>query len=279
MKVAVLADIHGNLPALQTVVPHIEKWRPDAVIVAGDIVNRGPKPLECLKLIRDKQQNDGWLVVRGNHEDYVLSQTSPDAPRSGPAFNICKVTFWTLNHLDGYVPMIQAMPFQHSVETPDGGEIRTVHASMKSNRDGIYTDTPDDYLRRQISPPPRVFCTGHTHQPLIRTVDDTLVVNVGSAGMPYDGNPRAAYAQLTWQNGHINAEIVRLEYDREQTERDIHDTGFDSNSGPLAPLMIVEFRHSRAYLHIWMRRYQRRVMTGEVSIEKAIAEYISTLES
>ena len=48
MKIAVLADIHGNLPALEAVAAHVEAWQPDRVIVAGDLVNRGPRPLECL---------------------------------------------------------------------------------------------------------------------------------------------------------------------------------------------------------------------------------------
>ena len=95
MKIAILADIHSNLPALQAVVSHIEQWKPDEVMVAGDIVNRGPRPLECLEVIREKQRTDGWLVVRGNHEDYVIGHTLPDAPRRGPAFEIYRAAYWT----------------------------------------------------------------------------------------------------------------------------------------------------------------------------------------
>ena len=72
MKIAVLADIHGNMPALERVTTHIEAWGADQVIVAGDVVNRGPQPRTCLQFVEDKQQSAGWQVVRGNHEDYVL---------------------------------------------------------------------------------------------------------------------------------------------------------------------------------------------------------------
>ncbi|GAG90617.1 unnamed protein product, partial [marine sediment metagenome] len=188
MKIAVLADIHGNLPALQAVISHIDQWKPDEVMVAGDVVNRGPRPLECLETVKEKQINDGWMVVRGNHEDYVISLTLPDSPRSGPYFEICRTSYWTLHQLDGHVADLNDMPFQVSTKTPDGGEIRAVHASMRDNRDGIYCDTPDDSLREQIAPPPLALCVGHTHRPLIRTLDDTLVVNVGSIGMPFDGD-------------------------------------------------------------------------------------------
>ena len=74
MKVAVLADIHGNINALETVAEHIEGWGADAVVVAGDVINRGPLPLACLTFVQQRQHSDGWLVVRGNHEDYVLDQ-------------------------------------------------------------------------------------------------------------------------------------------------------------------------------------------------------------
>ncbi len=279
MKIAVLADIHGNLPALQAVVSHIDQWQPDEVMVAGDVVNRGPRPLECLEIVKEKQLSDGWMVVRGNHEDYVISHTLPDSPRSGPFFEIYRTSYWTLNQLNGHVADLNNMPFQVSTKTPDGREIRAVHASMRDNRDGIYLDTPDDSLRQQIAPPPSALCVGHTHRPLIRTLDNTLVVNVGSVGMPFDEDPRAAYAQLTWHNNQLRADIIRLDYDREQVEKDFCETGFVRDSGPLTHLMLIEFRHSRPYLHLWMRYYQKRVLSGAMSVGEAVDDFIASIDN
>lgn len=279
MKIAVLADIHANLPALQTIVAHIDEWRPDEVVVAGDIVNRGPRPLECLQIIEERQRRDGWLVIRGNHEDYVINHTRPDAPRSGPEFELYRTSYWTLNQLNGQVGSLVEMPFQISVKTPNGGEIRTAHASMLNNRDGIYPDATDRYLRKQIAPPPAVFCVGHTHRPLIRLLDDTLVVNVGSVGMPFDGDERAAYAQLTYHDGHLRADITRVAYDRERMERDFCETGFAPNAGPLSSLMMVEFRRSLPYLHLWMKRYQKSILAGEISIDTAVDQFLDILNN
>jgi predicted phosphodiesterase len=277
MKIAVLADIHGNLPALQTVVAHIDQWRPDEVVVAGDVVNRGPRPLECLQIIEEKKRRAGWLVVRGNHEDYVINHTRPNAPRSGPEFEIYRTSYWTLNQLNGQVGSLKDLPFQISLSAPDGGEIRTVHASMHNNRDGIFPDTTDEYLRQQIAPPPAAICVGHTHQALTRFIDDTLVVNAGSVGMPFDGDNRAAYAQLTWHNNQLLANIIRLEYDNDRMDRDFFETGFAPDAGALTSLMLVEFRHARPYLHLWMRRYQEPLLSGEISIENAVDEFIASL--
>ena len=95
MKIAVLADIHGNLPAFEIIADHISTWRPDVAVMAGDVINRGPRPVACLDLLLEKQLAEGWLPVRGNHEDYVLDQAKPDAPRSGPRFDISRNAYWT----------------------------------------------------------------------------------------------------------------------------------------------------------------------------------------
>ena len=275
MKVAVLADIHGNVPALERVTNHIEAWRPDRVVMAGDVINRGPRPAECLRFVQEKQGGDGWDVVRGNHEDYVLAQARPDAPRKGPKFDIVRNAYWTYLKLDGQVGALEAMPFQVTFFSPDKQEVRTVHASMRNNRDGIYTDTPDDALRRKINPPPAVLCVGHTHRPLIREIDQTLVVNVGSVGMPFDGDGRACYAQLTWNKGRWQAKLVRLEYNRAAAARDFVETGFVEEAGPLAEIMYAELLQSRSLIHGWLIEYQARVLAGEMSIADSVREYLS----
>jgi predicted phosphodiesterase len=245
--------------------------------MAGDVINRGPRPLECLRFVQAKEQTDGWQFVRGNHEDYVLDQARPDSPKDGPEFDIVRNAYWTYRELDGQVAALEAMPFQVAFSSPDAQEVRTVHASMRNNRDGIYRDTPDDALRQKIKPPPAVLCVGHTHRPLIRQIDQTLVVNVGSVGMPFDGDGRAGYAQLTWHRGHWEAEIVRLEYDQVKAARDFVDTGFIVAAGPLAEIMYAEFQQSRSLIHRWLRDYESRVLAGEMSIADSVRDYLSRL--
>jgi putative phosphoesterase len=275
MKFAVLADIHGNINALTTVAAHIEGWGAEVVVVAGDVINRGPLPRACLDFVHQKQNSDAWLVVRGNHEDYVLDQARPDAPRSGPHFEISRNAYWTYQKLDGQIDSLQAMPFQISIPGPDNSEIRVVHASMRSNRDGIYPESTDAELRLKIAPAPAVLCVGHTHRPLIRQVVDTLVVNVGAVGIPFDGDSRACYAQVTRNNHHWRAEIVRLEYDRVKTEQDYFTSGFISGAGPLASLMLVEFRQSRSHIHRLIHTYEEEILSGEITMAEAVTRYLA----
>ena len=277
MKLAVLADIHANFVALQTVATHIKTWQPDAVVVAGDIINRGPRSLECLRFVQDKQRTEGWRVVGGNHEDYVLMHDRPDAPRSGPRFEIHRHSYWTYQQLDGHVAALAALPFQQSLPGPDGSEVRVTHASMRSNRDGIYPFTTDQELRQKIRPYAPVLCVGHTHRPLIRRVDGALVVNAGSVGLPFDGDRRAAYARLTWQDGAWQAQIVRVDYDLRAAERDFFETDFFEGSGPLGRVILNELRTGESRLFYWTADHQERVLTGEQTMAEAVDDFLVNL--
>jgi len=277
MKFAVLADIHANLVALEAVSDHLEAWRPDQVIVAGDVVNRGPRPRECLHFVQEKQQSQGWLVVRGNHEDYVISHDEPDAPRSGPQFEMQQHAYWTYRQLNGDVSALKAMPFQQSLAGPEGQEVRVTHASMQGIRDGIYPQISPSELRQKIQPPPSLLCVGHTHRPLIRSIDDTLVINVGSAGLPFDGDPRPSYARLEWRRDRWQAQIIRLDYDRQQAERDFFETDFFEGSGPIADLILDELRTAQSRLFQWTAQYYDLLIAGEITMEQSTREFLAAL--
>lgn len=276
MKLAVLADIHANLAALETVVGHLDAWGPDRVVVAGDIVNRGPRPLDCLRLVQARERSEGWLTVIGNHEEYVIAQSRPDAPRAGPAFEVFQSSYWTYQQLGCDVAPLEAMPFQQSLALADGTEARFVHASARGTRDGIFPDTPDEVLVKQIGRPHvPLFCVGHTHWPLIRWLDGTLVVNAGAVGMPFDGDRRASYAQITWHGNRWHAEVVRLPYDWERSEQDFRQTGFLDEGGPLAKLMLVELQRAGSQLYGWANTYERAVMAGELTVEASVERYLA----
>lgn len=279
MKIAVLADIHGNLVGLHTVADHIATWQPDAIVLAGDIVNRGAYPLECLRFVQQKQTTAGWQIVRGNHEEYVAAYAQPDAPRSGIEFEIFRASYWTYRQLNCEVSDLMALPFQLTLAGPDGSEMYITHASPRATTDGIFPFTTDSELRQKISNagsrPPAVLCVGHTHAPLIRQIDNTLVVNVGSVGTPFDGDPRASYAQLTWRRNGWQAHIIRLEYDREQAARDFVESGFLAGTGPIGTLMMYEWRTAYPHIPEWLAQYHKRVLAGEMPLAKAVREFLA----
>ena len=277
MKLAVLADIHANLAALEATLRDIDAWQPDAVVVAGDVVNRGPQPAECLALVVEQQDTHGWRTVLGNHEEYVIQQAGPNPPGKDALADIYRPTRWTLEQLGGDIAPLLAMPFQQSIAGPDGSEVRVVHASTRGTRDGIFPMTDDDTLREQIGhPAPAALCVGHTHWPLVRRVDNTLVVNVGSVGLPFDGDSRASYGRLTWTAGDWQAEVIRLNYDRQLTEEAYLTTGFLEQAGPLARLHLEELRSARSELFSWVATYEDDILHRRITVEEAVDRWLAT---
>ena len=269
MKIAVLSDIHGNLPALRTVIADIDAWSPDLVVVGGDIVNRGPRSGECLDVVVKRQRADGWRLLRGNHEEFVLDCADPARSLPGPAYETTRFAHFALAQSAHHASLLAALPdvFEHAA--PNGDLLRIVHASMRNNRDGVYPMTTDDDLRRQIAPAPAVFVTGHTHRPLIRQLDGVLVVNIGSVGASFDDDRRAAYGRFQW-SGRWTADIVRLPYDYTQIERDYAESGFLDQGGPLAQIMLVELRKARGLIFRWATRYQEAVLAGLMPLEESV---------
>jgi putative phosphoesterase len=272
MKLAILSDVHANLAALEAVIDDIDRWRPDQVIVGGDVINRGPRPRECLDLVLDRVRTQGWQCVLGNHEEYVLSHAAPDAVRSGPRFEIHRNSFWTYQQLQADLATLAAWPFQHDVQYANSA-VRVVHASMLGTRAGIYRETTDAELRQKIAPPPDVLIVGHTHKPLIRTLDQTLVVNVGAVGLPFDGDVRASYGQLAWQAGNWQVEVKRVAYDRARADRDFEITGYLDQVGPLGYLIRDELQRAQSNLAEWAGAYEQAVLAGEITPAESVRRY------
>ncbi len=296
MKLAVLSDIHSNIAALEAVAADIDAWRPDAVVVAGDIVNRGPRPVACLDFALGRARDHGWRLIRGNHEDYVIKHASPDAPREGIMADLFQSSFWTYTQLRGDIGPLEAMPYgiefgagsiapvdedadrrmdRFSELSPDAGLVRMAHASMLHNRDCIFPNTPDEQVAGKIGEPaPALFCVGHTHIQALRQVNGTLVINAGAVGMPFDGDPRAGYAQCEFRDGAWAGKLIRLDYDRARAERDFTDSGYLDEGGPLARLQVIELRQARSQLFQWATRYERLILDGVMTVAESVDDFL-----
>lgn len=275
MKVAVLSDIHGNLPALETVIEDITRWRPDQVVVNGDIINRGPSNLACWELVQKQVKSDGWIVLRGNHEDFVLKSANPSREKYGPEAEIRQFSEWTYQQMKPHLLAVAALPDRWTWTAPDGAVILATHASYVSNRLGVYPDNTDEELLARLSPLPDVFVTAHTHRALTRQLNDSLIVNIGSVGLPFDGDWRSSYGRFTWtKNNGWRVELQRLEYDRPQAIRDLFSSGFIAEAGPFAQLVLIELQISRGLIHRWHHTYQQAFVEGELSMQEAVDQFV-----
>lgn len=281
MKIAILSDVHGNYPALETVAADVARWQPDVTVVNGDVVNRGPLSRRCWTFVQDR----GWLLVGGNHEAFVAAWDSPQRPWQGRRFDIHRTSFWTYRQLDGAAADLADLPSTLSLRGPDGNEVRLTHGSTHGNRDGIYPETTPADIRQKIAPAPAVFCTAHTHRPFVRRLDDArrvggaLVINSGSVGASFDGDPRACYVRLTWRAGSWRAELVRLRYDRVQMARDFWTSGFLEEGGPLVHIFYHEWRDARPLVNRWSRRYESAVLEGKIALEASVSAFLAAVST
>jgi predicted phosphodiesterase len=274
MKLAVISDIHGNLPALEEVLDDLLSWGPDQVIINGDVINRGPDSVGCLQLI--EQQLNGCHILKGNHEEFILECAEKSFTAGNQRHELRRFAHWTIEQLGDRLQQVRDWLEELDLTDPDGGELHITHGTRLGKRDGIGQKTAAEKLPAKLGDPKQLFITAHTHQPLVLDYQGTLVVNTGSVGSPFDRDPRAAYGRFSFHGGRWNAEIIRLAYDRARTERAYEESGFLQQGGPFARILLTELRQSRGHMAPWMRRYEQAVLDGEISVEKAVSEYLKS---
>lgn len=181
MKVGLIADIHGNLVALDTVLAALDSVGIDRLICLGDVAALGPRPAEVLTRLRERD----CPIILGNTDAWLLA-TPPDDPtaRSHPA--VAALTRWATARLsDAERAQLRACPPTLTVPLGDGRDLLCCHGSPRSYDEVIAATTPDDDLAAIIGgDDAAIVVGGHTHIQLLRRHEARLIVNVGSVGLP-----------------------------------------------------------------------------------------------
>jgi putative phosphoesterase len=229
MRILLVADIHGNWPALQA----ITEPR-DVCLCLGDLVDYALEPKPCIDWVR----REAHFVVRGNH-DHGMAQDVTVIGKNGFKY-LSGVTRTlirpTLN--EDELRFLARMPLSRLV-TIDNTRFLLVHATPRDPLDEYAAPDPEFWRRRLANVEADVVCVGHTHQPYVLEVGDKLVINSGSVGQPRDGDPRASYAVIE----DYKVELKRIEYAVEDTVRNVQD----STLPDLAKELLVEvFRTGRS---------------------------------
>jgi putative phosphoesterase len=215
-RLAVLSDVHGNATALEAVRKALKKEKPDAVMIAGDLVMNGPEPATTVDALR-AMEADGATIVQGNTDvavadfDYAaafpwFTDGVPDAHRAAAE--------WAHDELgDERLGWLRRLPSERRLML-DATMVLACHASPGSQTQGFDAQLdPSVVLERVSRTDARVICCGHTHLPDIRDLGWKLIVNDGSAGYVFDGDPTASWALVEIHGADVAAEIRRTEYD------------------------------------------------------------------
>lgn len=222
MRVVVLADIHGNLPALRAVLAEADGEQADALVVGGDVVG-GAYPREVLDLLANRPERLWWL--RGNAEREAVAcwdgapTVDDEAGRSAA---------WSASALDrAWRDELASWPISVSL---DG--VRYCHGSPRRDDEVLTRATPDTVLEEVLGEVnERVVVGGHTHQQVIRDLPGgRRYVNAGSVGMPYEGRPGAFW--LVVDDGRPR--LRETAYDIGAAAAELRASGFRDVEGQLA---------------------------------------------
>lgn len=229
MRLGVIADIHGNLPALEAVLARLSRLSVDRVVNLGDCASGPLWPAETVRLLRATPMSH----VRGNH-DRALGAASPDGLGASDSFAWLDLDADARDWLAG-------LPFELEV-----GGARCLHASPKDDdtylldaiEGGRLVAAAPGAVETLLGPPrPAVVLCGHSHQPrLLRLDDGTVVVNPGSVGNPAynadepcihvseSGAPHARFAVVTMAD-FAEIEHHAVAYDWEHAARRAEGNG------------------------------------------------------
>jgi predicted phosphodiesterase len=220
MRVAVLYDIHANLPALDAVLAEVGRADVDRIIVGGDVI---PGPMPCETLARLTSVAVSVEFIHGNGEVAVLQQMSGQEPIRVPEMYRPSIR-WTADQVrDRYADTIASWPLILGTEITGVGRTLFCHATPR-NPDEIFTSqTPEARLLPIFaSLDVSLVVCGHTHMQFDRMIGPTRVVNAGSVGMPF--GPAGA----DWLLLGPDVELRHTSYDRDAGAALIRATAFPS---------------------------------------------------
>ena len=218
-RVAILSDIHGNLPALEAVIAEAQARGCEAFVNLGDSLSGPLWPRETADLLIEK----GWPTLAGNHERQLLTVPRERMNRSD-AFTAALLSDRHREWLAGLPPSLAYHPdifLCHG--TPDSDLVYFLHDLAE---DGTVSDArPDTVAMRACNRTERLILCGHTHLPRVVDIGDgRIVANPGSVGLPaYDddrpifhvmetGSPQARYAIVTDDR---SVTLHAIDYDHE----------------------------------------------------------------
>jgi putative phosphoesterase len=224
MRIVFLSDIHGNFPALCRTLELARRSRADRVVCAGDIVGHGPHPTEVVRLLVEQRIES----IRGNVDRKVLELLqAPKKLKKRLGKRAHGPIAWAARILgDAERAWLGKLPKELRFRV-GGADIWVVHGSPLSDTDYIYPSITAQALASKLGEVhPHVLVCGHSHIPFTKRVAAVRVVNCGSVGRPFDGDPRGALALCDFPGrGRVYCRIVRFAYPVESLISDLQARG------------------------------------------------------
>lgn len=269
MRLAVIADIHGNLDALEAVLEDVRAHEPDALYINGDVVNRGPDSVACMRRVLGLP---GALFTLGNHDDLMLKWQArdPDLPAGWLTDPFWGATAWSAGqlHAAGLLGPIQVWPMSQRPHTPGLPQVVIAHGSPQHYREAIGLFTPPERAAELMAAAGAgVLVASHIHRPMLREQGGQWLINTGAVGAPFDGDARARYLLLDGQHGGWQPSIRAVPYDRRGVLGRFETSGLLDAGGLSAQIFLEEIKSARSlYTPFWD-------WTAERGLDKDVAAW------
>lgn len=269
MRIAILADIHGNLPALEAALADVARLQVDQLIILGDIVVGSPDSLLCWERVKALHRP----IVRGNHERYVFDLDTERArpewstPQFGP------VRFAANQLGDANRQELARLPA--TLKVPGCDDLLFVHASARNDNDLVFPYTPDEALDPMFAgTSERWLIRGHNHFASVRLWGQRKIVTVGAVGLPLDGTPAAQFTVMEKQGGEWRVNHRCARYDVRETLRRFQESGYLDTAGPMARLYFREVLTASFHMIPFLRFYgELKTREPDVSLDAAITRF------
>lgn len=225
IQIAVFGDVHGNLPALETVLNDIEERGIRQKFCLGDLVDFAPWGNEVIEKIRSLN----IPCLMGNHDERIGFDV-PVIPLSKHSEEETAARFLAIDHSKKYITeenktFLSELPFHLKLNYKIGEKhwnIQLVHSSLESNDTYLYESENDEVFQNMLSESQSdVIMMGHTHMSFKKYFNGKWAINSGSVGRSREENRLASYVILTLDEEKVTPEIIQLDYPLEKVAQEI----------------------------------------------------------
>lgn len=226
MKVAVLADIHGNAIALDATIRDMIQQGIRQCILLGDVVMKGPMPAQVMDLLEDPELEIlAW--IKGNTDLWLDEITDNWKPSNAKEKKLHAFYQYAREQLTSeQIERIGALSYVSSIRINET-KILCVHGTAHSIFEAMDAHATEEELRSGVAGvEERLVLCAHSHVPFVGGVDDKLICNAGSIGNSLDGDNRISYAILDFAENEPKITIRRLEYPVNQILEEARNNGY-----------------------------------------------------
>lgn len=242
-RLAILSDIHGNLPAIEAVLADLESFEVDHVIVPGDLINFGAFSRQVAELVIER----GWSVIRGNNEYFLLDYNTPRAPAEWSDPIQFAPTAWLSRQFDQNLKTrIACWPDSLNLRFQDAPPLQVCHGTPNSPWEAIYPTMTDAEIKQLLGgAEANYLICGHTHLPMDRQAGRWRIFNPGSVGVPLDGMFSASYMILEGNAQGWEPTFRRVAFDYEPIFTEFERSGYNQECGPIGRLIVEVYKTAR----------------------------------